>query len=152
MLVNSFTVGEYELLLPSGNSSCACLGDILTYMCTAVGGGSTEWGGTAFNCPDNIIANKIILSHTLYGTQRGTRGSCNNGDITVQSLGINGNCYISQLNITVRNASSTVQCTHNAESGPILINQSLITARSSMHAITSINVGASIIIIIILLL
>ena len=120
-------------------------------MCTAVGGGNTEWGGTAFNCPDNIIANKIILSHTLYSTQGGARGSCNNGDITVRSLGVNGSCYTSQLNITVWNASSTVQCTHNADSGPILINQSLITTRSSMYATTSNNVGASIITINILL-
>ena len=100
-----------------------------------MGGGSTQWGGTAFNCPDT--SNKIILSHTFYATE-GINGACNNGAIIGRSLGvINGNCYISQLNVTVQKATSSLRvvCTHNSDSGPIPVDGSSITAVSGMNVI-----------------
>ena len=115
-----------------GNASCACHGDILTYTCTAVGGGNTQWGGTTFDCPNT--ANMIALSHTFYATE-GTRGACNNGAVTGRSLGVmNGNCYTSQLNFTVQNTSSTVQCVHVVDSGSTEIGESSITAVSGTVA------------------
>jgi hypothetical protein len=121
------TAAGYELIQP-GNASCACLGDVLTYTCTAVGGGNTQWGGTAFDCPDT--SNEIVLSHTFYASE-GTRGVCNNGAATGRSLGvIDRNCYTSQLNITVQKTTSTVQCIHNTDSGPIEIGESSIAAIS----------------------
>lgn len=98
-----------------------------------MGGGNTQWGGTAFNCPEE--SNEIILSHTFYATE-GTHGECNHGAISGHSLGVIGNCYTSQLNVTVQKATSTVQCIHNANSGPIPINVSSITAVSGTNAQT----------------
>ena len=99
-----------------------------------MGGGNTQWGGTTFDCPDT--SNTITLSHTSYAKE-GTQGDCNNGAVTGRSLGVrNGNCYISQLNITVQNTSNslTVQCVYNADSGPIEIGESSITAVSGIMA------------------
>ena len=91
-----------------------------------MGGGSTRWGGTAFNCPET--SNEIILLHSHYATALGTANDCNQGTITARSIAADMNCYTSQLNITVQNISSAViiQCTHCALSGPILIGESTI--------------------------
>ena len=134
---NIITAARYELMQP-GNASCACLGDILTYQCTAVGGGNTQWGGTSFDCPDT--SDEIVLSHTFYATE-GTHGTCNNGAVTGHSLGVrNGNCYTSQLNVTVQKTLSTVQCVHNADSGPIGIGESSIMAVSGIYIVKCMHI------------
>ena len=124
-------INEFSAL-NSGN--CPCIGDILIFSCTAVGGGGTRWGGTAFNCPS--LLNEIILRHSLYDSPSGTSGHCNGGAITARSIDVSESadvsCYTSQLSVTIQNISSTVtiQCTHNSLSGPIPIGESAVTAVS----------------------
>ena len=120
--------------------NCACIGDILTFNCTAVGGGGTRWGGTAFNCPS--IFNEIILRHSLYEpSDSGTSGDCNNGAITAHSVFSDMNCYASQLSVTIQNVSSivTIQCTHNSPSGPIHIGESILRVVSGNYLSGIIN-------------
>ena len=115
------------------NVNCACLGDVLTYTCTAVGGGSTRWTGTAFDCAAR--SNEIILRHSLYTTESGTSGGCNGGAIVGQSLGVNGNCYTSQLNVTIGNSlisTRTVQCTYYGNTKVTVIDESSLTVVSGI--------------------
>lgn len=76
-------------------SECACVGQMLTYQCTTQGSSSTIWDGSAFQC----ISNSIILRHSQY--PHGAADVCNNGLITGQSLRVNGDCFTSQLNVTI---------------------------------------------------
>ena len=84
-------------------SGCVCPGDILTYECTVMGGYSTVW-----ICPEC----EIILLHTRFKSANGTTISCNNGAIVGQSLGVQGNNYTSQLNVTItaETAGKTIMC------------------------------------------
>ena len=84
----------------------------MNYTCTVVdnaGTGSTFWRGTAFNCPPSNI---ISLSHQLFNIA-GDSGTCNNGAITAESVGVVDNCYTSRLMVTVSSElnETTVECT-----------------------------------------
>lgn len=119
--------GTNHLELPN-NSRCACVGDILTYKCTAIGGGATLWGGTTFNCP--TLRNEILLRHSQFSSPEGTTGECNNGAIIGKSTGVENNCYTSQLNVTVSGSlnNKTVTCVHNSDTGQLnTIGEGLIT-------------------------
>ena len=93
-----------------------------------MGGGGTQWGGTAFNCPRT--SNEIVLRHSLYTTASGTSGDCNEGAVTARSIAANvtQKSYTSQLYMTVQNISSavTIECIHDSSSGLILIGNSTI--------------------------
>ena len=85
---------------------CACPGDQLTFKCTADGGVATVWHRSAFDC-------EIILRHSRYSSERGAAGSCSDGDILAQSIGVvNNNHFISQLNVTVSTDmhNKTIEC------------------------------------------
>ena len=90
-------------------SGCACPGDTLTYECTVVGGprGVTVWTGSGFDC----AANEIVLSHKRF--LNGTFGSCNNGAIVARSVSVEGNNYISQLNVSSDIAGKTIKCLYD---------------------------------------
>ena len=85
---------------------CACPGQVLTYNCTVVGGRATLWSGTAFDCSPN----EIILRHNEFND--GTSGECNQGAIIAQSVGVQDNCFTSQLHVTVSGGlhNKTVNC------------------------------------------
>ena len=77
-----------------------------------MGGGLTIWSGSAFDC--SAKSNHIILSHSQF--QEGVHGECNNGDLAAKSIGVmNGECFSSQLNITVntRMKNKTIECIHD---------------------------------------
>ena len=95
------------------NTGCACVDSLLTFTCTAVGGGSTLWDGTAFDCIGN--GNSILLRHDRFSSG-GVDGQCNNGAITGQSIGVENECYTSQLNVTVDPTLNmrTIRCTHTS--------------------------------------
>ena len=99
------------------NTQCACPGDLLTYTCTVVGGTTTLWEGTAFNCP--MTTNEIILLHGNFANIGGTSGDCNNRAILGRSLRVEDSCYTSQLNVTVSASlnNKTVQCVHISSMG-----------------------------------
>lgn len=79
------------------SSVCVCPGYIATYKCTIVGGFATVWQGSAFNC----TGNEISLLHSRFMSNKKKIAECNDGAILGQSLGIENNCYTSQLNVTV---------------------------------------------------
>ena len=99
------------------------------YTCTVQGTihGSTVWNGTAFSgCPQD----EILLSHPLYNHTEGTAGTCNNGDIEGQSLGVQGNHYTSQLNVTVTPdiVGKTITCVYDALTADHSNDMTLFTA------------------------
>lgn len=119
-------------LLPSSNYHCVCRGDVVTYTCTSMGGGSTQWEGSAFDCPSSM--NEIILRHSQY--TRGTSDTCNNGEIVGKSVDVRGSSYTSQLIVTVGRDLShnvTIQCIHNADQGQINVGvSSLVTVSGTL--------------------
>ena len=98
---------EYNVKL---TGECACLGDTLTYNCAAFGRfeGATVWRGTAFDC----ATNEITLLHSVFKSGHGAFGTCNNGAIMAQSLGVENSYYTSQLNVrlTSDTVGKTVMC------------------------------------------
>ena len=96
-------------------SSCTCSAYTLTYECTVISGsgGSTIWQGTAFNCVGST--NEIDLLHNRFESDRNILKTCNNKTIVVQGLRIDGNCYTSQLNVTVspNKIGDTIECAHD---------------------------------------
>ena len=113
------TLGS-NVLLPPESRRCACAGDILTFNCTIVGGGVTQWNGTAFDCTNTL--NEILLLHDNFNTPEGANKRCNNGQIRGSSLSVNDNCYTSQLSVTTSAAlnNKTIRCIHNNELGEML--------------------------------
>ena len=107
---------QNEFVIPS-NIGCACLGDTLTYRCTAVGAGSTVWEGTAFEC----VGNSITLRHTRFNVADGVSGDCNNGDIRLlaRSIGVDNDCYTSQLSVFISEQLDrrSILCTHDFGTG-----------------------------------
>ena len=94
----------------SSTQVISCPGDVLTTECAIIGGGATAWLGTAFQCDSSH--DEIILLHSQFGGPYNTIGSCNNGKIVAQALGVVNNSYISQLNVTVSPEfnNTTVKC------------------------------------------
>ena len=103
-------------------SECTCPGKELRLECTVVGGFSTLWRGTAFDCIGQ--SNQIQLNHARFGSGTAT-GVCNNGIIIGRNInrtfdGTNS-IFTSQLtiNLPLLNDTSntldgrTVQCAHS---------------------------------------
>ena len=104
----------------------------MTYTCTSMGGGSTQWEGSAFDCSSSM--NEIILRHSQY--TGGTSDTCNNGDIMGKSVDVRGSSYTSQLTVTVDRDLShnvTIKCTHNADQGQIIIGVSSLVTVSGRY-------------------
>ena len=118
----AFVIANNVLQVPA-NTACSCPNDVLTFVCTVVGGGNTLWEGTAFECP----ANSIILLHSLFSSPGGASGNC--GDISGQSIAVEDNCYTSQVTIRVSVGfnNKSVTCIHNSGRGMIPIGGSSLT-------------------------
>ena len=83
-------------------NSCVCSGgdsSLFTYIfeCTTIGSGVTVWDGSAIQCEHGTIH----LSHTLYNETEKPLRTCNDGDVIAQAIGVDGNSYTSQLNVSV---------------------------------------------------
>ena len=106
-------------------SECFCLGQTLSYECTTEGPISTVWQGTAFQC----VGNKILLRHSQFTAPQGTTGECNSNSAMIigRSLRVEGDCYTSQLNVTVGPSlnNQTVECAYSG-GGTSLIGSSII--------------------------
>ena len=117
-----------------------------------MGGGLTIWRGSAFDC--SAQSNHIILSHSQF--QEGVHGVCNNGDLAAKSIGVmNGECFSSQLNITVntRMKNTTIECIHDtAGSTETLIGSEVLAFTTGIYHITITQVTVSILIFLNLLL
>ena len=96
-------------------NKCVCPGDKLIYRCTVQGtaNGATIWTGTAFS---GCLQDTVLLSHNLFTLTGGSTDTCYNGDIAGQSLGVQGNNYTSQLNVTITpdTAGKTITCAYVA--------------------------------------
>ena len=112
-----FTASDiFQSGLEDAGRQYACPGEVVNYTCTIVDTsgnppiGSSLWRGTAFNCPTS--SNGISLRHSLFSTS-GATGTCNNGAITAESVGVVDNCYTSRLMVTVSSElnETTVECT-----------------------------------------
>ena len=109
-------------------SSCICPGHTLTYECTVISGsgGSTIWQGTAFNCESGT--QEIVLLHSRFESDRNILKTCNNKTIMGQGLDVDGNCYTSQLNVTVSpdKIGDTIECAHYNNGTTDTIGSSII--------------------------
>ena len=102
-------------------SECACPGRELRLECTVVGGFSTAWRGTAFDCPGQV--DEILLRHSQF--ESGTALNCTNGIIMGRSHNRTfddpNSKFTSQLIIHLpslnatnnRLEGETVQCIHD---------------------------------------
>ena len=103
------------------------------FTCTIVGGGVTQWNGTAFDCTNSN--DEILLSHKSFRNPDAVNNSCNLGQITVTSLTVKNNCnsYTSQLSLTTSAALSnkTIRCIHiNEENQVVPIGKIVLTVFS----------------------
>ena len=73
--------------------------------------GATIWIGRALNCPQDEI---VQFHHHFTSPGRIVR-SCNNGATVAQSLSVQDNLYVSQLNITVTHdiPGKTITCAYD---------------------------------------
>ena len=106
-------------------SECTCPGRELRLGCTVVGGFSTNWRGTAFDCPGR--GNEILLRHSQFSESGLAMGECNHGNIIGHGRnrtfdGFDVSKFTSQLTIhlpllnTTSNTleGETVECTRDA--------------------------------------
>ena len=73
-----------------------------------MGGLTTIWQGTAFNCSD--IGNVIYLLHSQYGMS--ITESCSNGALVSEGIGNIGTDYTSQLSVMANSDlnRTTIEC------------------------------------------
>ena len=104
----------------SNDPGCICPGYVLTYQCSVVGGGTTVWQGTAFQCPG--LSSHILLRHSKFNASEKTYGECNNGAIVASVIGVVDNHYTSQLNVTLSPEMNnrTVECVYDNGIGTIV--------------------------------
>ena len=113
-------------------SGCTCQGHNVTFTCTIVGGGSTIWKGSAFDCPSasDSSDNQILLFHSRFGSEQNPTGSCNNAKI--QGMGVSNvnGIFTSQLIVTITPSviGKEVQCVHENTIAEIPIGSGNITA------------------------
>ena len=111
----------------------------MIYNCGVIGGSSTLWRGSAFDCQQD--GSVITLRHTQFESNQAF-GICSNGDIIGRGLEAMNNCYTSQLNVTVRESfnNKSVQCVLNSRAGPITIGESVLNVVSgtlnNIHSVT----------------
>ena len=122
------------------NFNCACPGEVLTYTCNVAGGGTTLWGGSAFNCPST--SNEIRLRHSQFSLMQGTTGSCSNEAMRARSIGVEDTtCYISELDVTVSSSFNNriIRCNHDSGSGERVIGMSTLTVVSGKNGFRLLN-------------
>ena len=107
-------------------NECVCPGEKLLYQCTVQGNanGATVWNGTALS---GCQQNNIVLHHSLFTSTGGSMAMCNNGDIVGQSLGVQGNSYTSQLNVTITpdTTGKTIICAYDDFTGNVSLNKTI---------------------------
>jgi hypothetical protein len=101
-----------------------------------VGGTATRWEGSLLaDCP----LDEIILRHSQFESNQAI-GTCNNGDINGYGIGVMNDCYISQLNLIIRENfnNKTVRCILNSNEGTRTIGESILrvlSGKSCMHVL-----------------
>ena len=134
MSLNPIALGQLVVL-----SEYVCPGRELRLECTVVGGFSTDWNGTAFDCPGH--GNEIFLRHSQFGP--GTASVCNNGMIIGRSHNRTfdgpNSIYTSQLIIHLPSLNAanntlegrTVQRVHNSDNVTVIGTRTIAYTRIS---------------------
>ena len=119
-------------------SECTCPGRELRLQCTVVGGFSTIWRGTAFDCLGR--GNEILLRHSQFSESGLEMGECNGGIIIGRGRnrtfdGLADSKFTSQLTIhlPLLNATNTlegetVRCTRDG--GDVIGNHTIAYTRN----------------------
>ena len=121
---------------------CGCPGENVSYICTAVGGVITVWGGTALtNCD---VGNDISLRHHDFSF---APRKCNNGAIIAYGIEVVNNSYTSRLDVRLSNdlQGQTISCSveyyeHDNDSSTVLAlgNDTLVvSSQSGMYSLRS---------------
>lgn len=128
---SQFTLPANEQLIPA-YMGCACPGQNLIFTCTVINGRATIWGGSALDCPGN--QDEIQLLHNRF-SDPGAFGECNSGAIVGESVGIDGTCYTSQLNVTVSRGlhNKNVSCSESSTSQLIGISWIKVAGKTCMR-------------------
>lgn len=116
-------------------TTCNCLGQNVTYECTAIGGAFTVWSGSAFMC----ASGEITLKHI---SLVGALGECNNGAIIAQGVAVDNNRYTSRLDVILSAGlvGRTVSCSVDTIDDLIQIgNDTLIVSTSELYRRASIH-------------
>lgn len=74
---------------------CGCPGQNTSYICTAVGGVITVWGGSAFDCTGR---NEISLRHNQFESGNAI-GVCNDGALVAYGIREAENFFTSRLDV-----------------------------------------------------
>ena len=95
-------------LISTADSHCMCPGQTITYECTVVGGISTVWSGSVIGpgCESSLF-------HSAFqNSSESITIVCDNGTVVGRRIGVNNNCYTSQLSIllTPNLDQRTIQC------------------------------------------
>ena len=95
-----------------------------------IGATFTIWTGTAFNCDGN----EIVLRHSRFNMSEGAYGECNSGAIVARSMGVEDNCYASELSVRASIALNgrTIHCVLNSNNGMETIDDATISVISGM--------------------
>ena len=122
MLVYLYIYAAVQVL---GCACCSCPGSTITYTCTAPGGDSTVWQGSAFHC----IGNRISLLHVQRISNH--TFSCNDGRIFgyIFTIDLEKNLYSSVLTVTALSENlhnKTVQCLYSNGTDLIPISKYII--------------------------
>ena len=88
-------------------ADCVCSGRNFTYECSVVGALFTVWRGTVISA-----GCEITLFHSDFGIPGAARGVCNNGAVVGYNIGVENDCYTSNLDILVSPGLNgrTVEC------------------------------------------
>ena len=121
-----------ELTIISTPKVCLCPGDVVVYECSVMGkpGGFTTFSGKFFNCAEYGDHAALVLPHSAFNHSQlqGVNGTCNNGTVVGQSLGVHDGIYSSQLKIIVTSAliGDTIKCSYDNGSHTFVVGNSII--------------------------
>ena len=110
-------------------TTCTCFGQNITYECTAVGGITTLWSGTAFIDSMNRSSCEINLRHNT-SPFTCAKGQCNR----IFAIGVEmvNNHFTSQLNVTLSAelVGKTVECSVTTLNDAALIGNDTLTSET----------------------
>jgi hypothetical protein len=110
-------------------ADCVCPGRNFTYECSVVGGLFTVWSGTVVSA-----GCEVTLFHSEFaGVPGAARAICNSGSVVGYNIGVDNNCYTSNLDILVSPGLNrrTVECIIDDGVTNTLINTSTLVITTS---------------------
>ena len=85
-----------------------------------------------------IFCANFVLRHSQFTAPQGTTGECNSGLITItgRSLRVEGDCYTSQLNVTVGPSlnNQTIECAYSGGGASVIGSSIIDISRGKLHS------------------